>query len=95
MITLEQVKKNLKGLSASADEFINEVVAAFKDYEYKGETCIEVDDLQAEVDIEGYGMCSKWVAFADVEDAPLIFFKVMEEGDLDDPNHTLTIVSVE
>jgi hypothetical protein len=67
MLTLKQIAQNIKKIDdIDADELSSEIICAFEDYVYKGESEIIVTDNQA---------------YANHTDAPIIRFEIIKNND--------------
>ena len=67
-MTIEKIIKNLIEMEVTND-FINDIIASFEDYEYMGETEIIVskDEYNSNIDYQAY---------ANHKDAPIICIKI-------------------
>lgn len=81
MKTLEQIKKDLKGLYANEQDFENDVICEFEDYEANGENEVIVENTNTETNVEGYGLCQEWMAYVNEESAPVINFAIKKTYD--------------
>lgn len=83
--TLEEIKSDLKGLFTTEDNFENEIIIAFGDYEVNGETEVMVENTNTETNIEGSGMCQVWCAYINEESSEAIKFAIKKSrNDIDD-----------
>lgn len=94
MKTLEQIKNDLKGLYASEEEFENDVICEFEDYEVNGSSEIIVENTNTETNVEGYGLCQEWCAYANNEAAPVINFAIKKTYDEEMNETNIEIVEV-
>ena len=66
-MTIQEVIKNLVGMEVT-DDFINDVICAFEDYEYEGETNVIVSkDESNNIDYQAY---------IDHVDSPIVCIKI-------------------
>jgi hypothetical protein len=95
MKTLEQIKKDLKGLTDLESEFENSVICEFEDYEVNGETEVIVENSNAETNVGEYGMCDMWCAYINETSSEVINFAIKKyyENE-DDDEFTIKIVEV-
>lgn len=67
-MTIQGVIKNLVGMEVTSD-FKNDVISAFEDYEYEGETYVIVSKDESNGNID-------YQAYIDHADAPIICIKI-------------------
>ncbi|NLZ34372.1 MAG: hypothetical protein GX889_05590 [Clostridiales bacterium] len=67
-MTIQEVIKNLVGMKVT-DDFENDVICAFEDYEYEGETYVIVSKDESNDNID-------YQAYIDHADAPIICIKI-------------------
>jgi hypothetical protein len=67
-MTIQEVIKNLVGMEVT-DDFVNDVICAFEDYEYEGETNVIVSKDESNDNVD-------YQAYVDHADAPVICIKI-------------------
>lgn len=78
----ETVKKNLKRIgTVSEDEFWDEIVIAFDDYQFKGEAYVEMSEPRRMNYMDDSGIEYEVQAYVNHADAPIAIIGYAKDGD--------------